>query len=123
MKLFRARLGIDLDSAPTGIFILCRVRILIDAHFTDCFLRRNLAVRKAINFHLRPILTLGWAGHRLQRCGKRFGLVGQGFQFAFAENHGVGISVGVGADSFIIDRDRLFQCPNGELQIEIQGLA
>ncbi len=123
VKLVRARLGINLNPAPAWIFILCRIRILIDAYFTDCFLGRNLAVRKAIDFHLRTILTLGWAGQRLQRRGECFGLVGQGLQLPFAKNHSVGISVGIGANSFVIDGDRLFQGPNSELQIESQGLA
>src|SRR5437868_4354671 len=67
VKLLRAGLRKNLNPAPARIFVLSRVRVLVDANFTDRFLGRDAAVRKSVYRHLRCVFSLSWSGHRLQR--------------------------------------------------------
>ena len=72
---------------------------------------------------MRAAFIVRGPGHRLQRRGERIRIGRQSIEFFLAQHHCVPISIGIGADSFIVDRNYLFYRTHDQLQIEGSRLA
>src|ERR1019366_51115 len=66
MQLIRAGLGEDLDAAVAQLGELGRERILVDAHFADRVLGRELTAAESVDEDLAAFRAGGGSGQRLQ---------------------------------------------------------
>ena len=86
MPLIGARLREDLDAVPSRKLVLSRKGIIVDANFANCFLRRDLPVREAIDFDLcvSASFWIGRSSHCLKRSGEGLWIVENVFQAGYA---------------------------------------
>ena len=77
MEFLRAGLGDDLDAAVSDAVEFGGEGILVDAHFEDGGLGRNLAALESVDVDLAAVGSCGGAGECLQLILEFVGIVGE----------------------------------------------